>query len=239
MKIFFLFCAIIFIGRINGQVPAFIKKYSLQNILQSDTATWKEFLNTETMRAGVYKLADDNTDSTVTEKEDGVYYILKGKAVLQIEGKSYVADTGSIFFIKSGMQRQFTKSGNDLLMLEIFSKATSNKPDTNFAEYAMNELEQKRRADENTWNPFIRYTSLIFGLYMLPAKAGGDNTLTHQVDELNYVTKGEGKFTVDDYTMDVRKDDIIFVEKGHGHYFHDLQNDFDVLIFWEKKSLIQ
>ena len=75
------------------------------------------------------------------------------------------------------------------------------------------------------------------GLYMLPKSIGGDSTLTHKVDELNIVTGGAAVFSVDGKPIPVKKGDIIFVQKGLGHYFHDLQEDFDVLIFWEKKSV--
>jgi mannose-6-phosphate isomerase-like protein (cupin superfamily) len=63
--------------------------------------------------------------------------------------------------------------------------------------------------------------------------------LVHLFDEVNLITRGSGKFSVGEQLMDVQVGDIIYVSKGNGHFFHHLDTDLDILIFFEKKSVYQ
>jgi len=240
MKLLYVLCAALGFCYAAAQEPPYVKKFSLNEILALNTGdTWKEFLNTSTMRAGVYNFKSNAQDAVKTAAEDGAYYIIKGKATLNAGGENHTALAGNIFYIKGGSAYNFSAIESDLVVLVIYSKATPPADEKPFDTYNMADIEQKRVPGENAWEPFIRSKTMTYGLYMLPQKTGGDSTLTHKMEELNYVTAGTSKFTVDDYTMDVTGGDIMYVDKGHGHYFHDLKSDFDVLIFWEKKSLQQ
>jgi len=75
-------------------------------------------------------------------------------------------------------------------------------------------------------------------MYMLPQKLGGDETLTHKVDEVNIVVNGKAKFKMGNEVVDVQPGSIMWVKEGVGHYFYDLKENFDVLIMFEKKEVI-
>ena len=239
-KIFYISAFSLFVYKSSfGQLPSDIKKISVQEILkEGNTAPWIEFLNTETMRAGILQVKARTTAAPVISyQEDAVYYILKGEATAKLDSGNIKIVKGSILYVHANVQQQFSDAQSDLLALAIYSKAIPSAEDKKYTNFLLEEISQKRISNDNVWEPFIKNKTMTFGLYMLPKALGGDSTLTHKVDELNFVTSGSSQFSIDNYTMDVSEGDIIFVGKGRGHYFHNLKNDFDVLIFWEKKSL--
>lgn len=56
------------------------------------------------------------------------------------------------------------------------------------------------------------------------------------MDEINIVVNGTATFKMGDVEVDVRRGSIVWVKEGIGHYFHTLNDDFDVLILFEKKK---
>ncbi len=228
----------LFSTRLAAQMPDFLQKYSVQELMKTKDR-WREFLNSGTMHAGIYQLKKRETGEKKIYAEDGAFYILGSSGKLRTDSGDVVINKGEVLYIKAGCETQFVANREKLVILEIFSMASTTQDSKGFVHYSQAQEEQLRNPAQNAWNPFLRSKTMVFGLYMLPKKIGGDSTLTHPVDELNYVTSGSGKFTVDNYTMDVKEGDIVFVGKTHGHYFHDLNSDFDVLIFWEKRSLMK
>jgi mannose-6-phosphate isomerase-like protein (cupin superfamily) len=73
------------------------------------------------------------------------------------------------------------------------------------------------------------------GSYSLPLSDGGDSPLTHQVDEINFVTRGEANFHVGSDQMRVAPGSIIWVREGNAHYFDELSGDFTVTILFHQK----
>jgi len=60
--------------------------------------------------------------------------------------------------------------------------------------------------------------------------------ITHKVDEVNIVVTGKAKFKMGNEVVDVRPGSIMWVKEGVDHYFYDLNENFDVLIMFEKKK---
>jgi mannose-6-phosphate isomerase-like protein (cupin superfamily) len=73
-------------------------------------------------------------------------------------------------------------------------------------------------------------------MYMLPEELGGDKTLVHAFDEVNFVVNGRGRFHIDDDAIDVEPGSIVFVRAGSGHSFDSLEGDLDILILWEAEE---
>lgn len=223
----------------NAQLPEGIWKFdltTLKTLSKKIDGPWNEFLNNEKIRAGIYMLNAGEKDEQTPHQHDEIYYILEGEGTLRSGDQEIHARAGSIIYVRAQVMHFFHDIKSPLTVLVLFSKGKSNEKDPSEMQFSLFDIEKKRKSAENVWDPFIKCSTMNFGLYMLPKKLNGDSTLVHRWDELNIVTKGSGKFTIDGFTMDVTKGDIIYVKKQKGHYFHDLRGDFDVLILFEKKS---
>jgi mannose-6-phosphate isomerase-like protein (cupin superfamily) len=223
-----------------AQLPEGVLKFSFAELKESGEKVkgpWNEFLNNETIQAGIYTLHTDEKDEQTPHRYDEIYYVLEGEGTLHSGGKEVHAKAGSVIFVRAQVAHFFHDIKSPLTVLVLFSKGESSEKDPSEMQFTLADVERKRKPIENVWNPFIQVSTMTFGLYMLPKKLHGDSTLTHRWDELNIVTRGSGKFTIDGFTMNVSTGDIIYVRKQKGHYFHDLKKDFDVLILFEKKSI--
>jgi quercetin dioxygenase-like cupin family protein len=218
-----------------------VKKFNLNDLVnqcrEQNTNRFK-FLDEESVIGDIYLLPAGQKGGTQVHAFDQVYYVISGVAELALAGGTQsTIKPGKIIFVKAGVQHHFFNVTEDLNLLVLFSKAkpdSTTKPSTSFD---LLDLQKIGRPNENSWNPFVKTASMSFGLYQLPKSLGGDSTLVHPWDEINVVTKSTGKFSVDGKDIVVTEGDVIYVQKGHGHYFHDLKSDFDVLILFERKSV--
>ncbi|MFB3855460.1 MAG: cupin domain-containing protein [Vicinamibacterales bacterium] len=85
---------------------------------------WAEFLNVETLRAGIYRLPVDAIDPQQPHAEDEVYYVIEGRAVLRVEAETMPVGPGSIVFVPAGMPHRFEQIDRDLLVLVFFFSGT-------------------------------------------------------------------------------------------------------------------
>ena len=56
---------------------------------------WREFLRAGMFSAGVYRLSAGETDHQTPHAEDEIYYVLAGRAELEVEGKRQAVEPGS------------------------------------------------------------------------------------------------------------------------------------------------
>ncbi len=122
-------------------------------------------------------------------------------------------------------------------MVVVSMTLPSNSKTSNWKHFSKSAIESSRIPDENEWNPFIMYSNVIFGKYMLPHQVDRDERLVHPWQELNIVTSGSSKFIMDEATISVEEGSIFFVEEGNGHYFDALNEDIDILILWEQRNV--
>ena len=116
----------------------------------------------------------------------------------------------------------------------IFSNGPTSSDNEPWIAARRSDLSGHADPKENVWHPFVEASSMIFGLYLLPHALGGDSTLTHEVDEINVVLEGRSRFTMGGDTIEVGPGSIVFVERGVGHFFSELDRDFEVLILFAK-----
>jgi len=62
-----------------------------------------------------------------------------------------------------------------------------------------------------------------------PERKGEYTNLTHDRDELYYVMSGSGEVSVGDDTYESKEGEMIFVEQGVEHEFHNRENEIVVL----------
>jgi len=196
---------------------------------------WLEFIDKASMRMGLYELPAGGTDNQTPHQEDEVYYVVEGSGTLEVADDTYAASPGSLIYVKAHVPHRFVDIKEDLKVLVIFSKTPYDVNDMDWKAWEMKDV-FTRKSNANEWYPFLTVSTLQWGMYMLPQKLGGDETLTHKVDEVNIVVNGKAKFKMGNEVVDVQPGSIMWVKEGVDHYFYDLNENFDVLIMFEKKK---
>jgi mannose-6-phosphate isomerase-like protein (cupin superfamily) len=82
---------------------------------------WREFLRAGMFSAGVYRLSAGETDHQTPHAEDEIYYVLAGRAELEVEGKRQAVGPGSIAFVAKLAEHRFVDIAADLELLVIFA----------------------------------------------------------------------------------------------------------------------
>jgi mannose-6-phosphate isomerase-like protein (cupin superfamily) len=82
---------------------------------------WHEFLRAGMFSAGIYRLAAGETDTQTPHREDEIYYVLSGRADLEIAGEPHRVEAGSIVFVAKQVQHRFVDIAEDLEVLVLFA----------------------------------------------------------------------------------------------------------------------
>jgi quercetin dioxygenase-like cupin family protein len=80
-----------------------------------------EFLRSESLSAGVYRLPAGAKDPQRPHTEDEVYYVLSGRATISIEGVDHPVVSGSLIFIEAEAPHRFVDIVDDLEVLVLFA----------------------------------------------------------------------------------------------------------------------
>lgn len=86
------------------------------------TRPYLKFIDVSTLSMGLYSLPAGGVDKQKPHKEDEIYVISEGRAVLDVEGESFPAKPGSIFFVKAHAKHHFHDFEEDLKVLVLFSR---------------------------------------------------------------------------------------------------------------------
>jgi mannose-6-phosphate isomerase-like protein (cupin superfamily) len=90
---------------------------------QESGQAWLPFLNLSTMTVGVYALPEGGVDHQEPHERDELYYIVTGKAMLQVEGDDMAVEPGSLVYVKARVDHRFHSITEDLEVLVFFSTA--------------------------------------------------------------------------------------------------------------------
>ncbi|MFZ1918898.1 MAG: cupin domain-containing protein [Terriglobales bacterium] len=82
-----------------------------------------EFLRVPAMSAGVYVLAAGATDPQKPHHEDELYYVVRGRARMQIGSEHADARAGSVIFVEAGREHRFYDIRDELEVLVFFAPA--------------------------------------------------------------------------------------------------------------------
>ena len=103
--------------------------------------------------------------------------------------------------------------------------------DKDLEQFAMADLMKQLESSGRRYLPFLKRTSLHCGIYRLEAGAD-DKQQPHSEDEVYYVLKGEGRFTVGEEEIAIKEGDVLFVAANAVHRFHDIEEDLELLVFF-------
>ena len=84
-----------------------------------------EFLRTPSMSAGVYTLAVGSTDPQKPHGEDELYYVVRGRARLQVGSEDRAIAEGSVIFVGAKVEHRFHDITEELTVLVFFAPAES------------------------------------------------------------------------------------------------------------------
>ena len=82
-----------------------------------------EFLRIPVMSAGVYVLPKGGNDSQKPHHEDEMYYVVRGRARMQIGSDHAEVKPGAVIFVEADVEHRFYDIEEELEVLAIFAPA--------------------------------------------------------------------------------------------------------------------
>jgi mannose-6-phosphate isomerase-like protein (cupin superfamily) len=82
-----------------------------------------EFLRVPAMSAGVYVLPKGGTDPQKPHREDEMYYVVRGRARMQIGSDHAEVRAGSVIFVEAELGHRFYDIEEELEVLVFFAPA--------------------------------------------------------------------------------------------------------------------
>ena len=98
--------------------------WSLADALNAHARTggpYHQFIDVPEMSAGIYTLATGAIDGQAPHLEDEIYYVISGKAQVQIGDKHFPVETGATIFVAKEVEHRFHDIEDDLTILVVFA----------------------------------------------------------------------------------------------------------------------
>ncbi len=222
---------------ITSGAPSWLA-FDLAEIEQRHAGTGRdyfEFLDEQSMNAGLYLVEAGEDDHQSPHALDEIYYVVRGRADFFADGDILQTGAGDVIYVRSGIEHRFQNITDTLETIVVFVSFEPSTDDPAWCIFHWIDQVQGENPDENVWNDFLEVSTLTTGLYMLPATLGGDEVLTHEIDEINIVIEGKAGFSMGEDEIEVGPGSIVYVHNGVGHKFHSLTGDFKVIILFAKQ----
>ncbi len=91
---------------------------------------YHEFLRVPAMSAGVYRLAAGSADPQEPHTEDELYYIVQGRARIQVGNEDVPVEAGSLVFVVANVEHRFHTISEDITVLVFFAPAEYSNRET-------------------------------------------------------------------------------------------------------------
>jgi mannose-6-phosphate isomerase-like protein (cupin superfamily) len=95
----------------------------LRDRLAAANDLYDEFLRVEAMSAGLYALPAGATDPQTPHNEDEIYYVISGRASIDIDGEVTPVEPGAVIFVGKHVEHRFIDIAQDLEVLVLFAPA--------------------------------------------------------------------------------------------------------------------
>ena len=82
-----------------------------------------EFLRVPALSAGLYELPAGAADPQQPHGEDEVYYVVRGRAVVQVGAEDRPVQAGSVVYVAANVPHRFHSITEDLTLLVLFAPA--------------------------------------------------------------------------------------------------------------------
>ena len=100
--------------------------FHIDDLLRERAAKGKlysEFLRVPAMSAGVYVLGAGATDPQEPHREDELYYVVRGRARMQIGSEHAEVRAGSVIFVEAECEHRFYDIKEELEVMVFFAPA--------------------------------------------------------------------------------------------------------------------
>jgi len=108
-----------------------MRAFELLDLIKQQSRSGKpyfEFLRQPDLSVGVYQLLVGDTDIQSPHTEDEVYYVVEGRAKIQVADEDRDVRTGSVVYVGKKVPHRFHSIEEDLIVLVFFAPAEySNK----------------------------------------------------------------------------------------------------------------
>ena len=101
-----------------------VKIFEYDEISQSRAQSgdsYLQFLNEASLSLGLYVLPAGSTDTQSPHAEDEVYYVVSGRATVEVAGERRPVQPGSIIFVAKEVDHRFVDIEEDLSLLVFFA----------------------------------------------------------------------------------------------------------------------
>jgi len=89
----------------------------------SDAKRYHEFLRIPALSAGLYVLGAGAADRQRPHTEDEIYYVVQGKAKMQLGRTHRNVAKGDVIFVEAGLEHRFFEIEHELELLVVFAPA--------------------------------------------------------------------------------------------------------------------
>ena len=106
----------------SAQSSAYFDMDSLLEEASQQDVRYLRFIDNRSLSSGIYELKAGDVDQQQPHEWDELYYVIEGKAKLQLEGVVHDVHQGAILFVAANAEHQFVNIQEDLKLLVFFSK---------------------------------------------------------------------------------------------------------------------
>ena len=104
-------------------MSAFFHSDEIQRARTASGKLYREFLRVPAMSAGIYVLGVGANDPQKPHREDEMYYVVRGRARMQIGNERAEVRAGSIIFVEAEAEHRFYDVAEELEVLVFFAPA--------------------------------------------------------------------------------------------------------------------
>ena len=97
--------------------------WTIADVAAAQQTAYAQFLSIPAMSMGIYKLPAGGVDGQSPHAEDEAYYVLKGRAQIEVEGVAQPVEPGVLIFVAAQAQHRFIDIEEDLELLVFFAPA--------------------------------------------------------------------------------------------------------------------
>lgn len=90
--------------------------------------SYLEFLRVPALSSGLYVLAPGAEDTQRPHNEDEVYFVLAGRAKLEVAGEVRAVQTGSVVYVERHVPHRFVEIEEELRVFVFFAPAEEETP---------------------------------------------------------------------------------------------------------------
>ena len=82
-----------------------------------------EFLRVPALNCGIYRLPAGEPDPQQPHDEDEVYYVISGRATLNVGDQTHEVKPGSVLYVRATEEHSFFEIEEDMTLLVFFAAA--------------------------------------------------------------------------------------------------------------------